>query len=429
MNTPPPEGVNADETAKDKEFTAKTAENAKPKERPYKLGAGGGLFLLVNPDGRKYWRYKYRFAGKEKLLAVGVFHPKGKDGLTLGQAREVRAQAAQLLKAGKDPCLERKLQKLAETTANANSFQVVAREWCDKQAAIWAKTRLVKATWVLEKKLIPWLGLRPIGEITAPELLQVLRKIEGQGTVSSAHTARGVCGQVFRYAIATGRAERDPAADLRGALSKHKAKHLAAITNPKEVATLLRSIDTYDGTLVVCSALKLSALLLVRPGELRRMEWEEIDFEKAEWNIPAPKMKMDFAHLVPLPLQAVEILRALQPLTGRGKYALPSAHGKEKPMSENAVNLALHKLGYSNKHTAHGFRAMARTILDEVLNFRPDLIEHQLAHAVKDPNGRAYNRTAHLPARKEMLQAWADYLDGLRKGADVVSINSKRAAT
>lgn len=409
-------------------LSAKTVENAKPKDKPYKLFDGGGLFLLVQPDGRKYWRLKYRFAGKEKLLAIGVFDDKGKHGVTLAQAREEKIKASRLLADGKDPGLERKQEKLTKQNAAASTFKAVAIEWRDKKAISWSASNLDKITWLLDKNLTPWLGARPIADISAPELLQVLRKIEDRGAHETAHRAKQVCGQIFRYAIATGRAERDPAADLKDALAKHKTKHHAAITEPKELAVLLRAMDNYSGSLIVRSALKMSSLLFVRPGELRHMEWAEVDFEAATWNIPADKMKMKQPHLVPLCLQALELLNELQPLTGRGKYVFPSERGQSRPMSENTVNVALRTLGYDgNTQTAHGFRATARTLLDEILGFRPDYIEHQLAHEVKDPNGRAYNRTAHLPARKDMMQTWANYLDGLRKGADIVSINTKRA--
>ena len=275
----------------------------------------------------------------------------------------------------------------------------------------------------LELNVFPWIGTNPIIDIKAPDLLMVLRRIESRGALETAHRVKIICGQVFRYGVATGRAERDPAADLRGALPPTQPKHLSAITDPKKVAGLLRAIDGYEGSFVTKCALKLAPLLFVRPGELRKAEWTEIDCDAAEWNIPAEKMKNRQPHLVPLACQAVEILREIQPLTGAGRYVFPSARTPHRPMSNNAVLAALRRMGFE-KHemSGHGFRAMARTILDEVLQVRVDFIEHQLAHAVRDPNGRAYNRTAFLPERRKMMQTWADYLDGLKAGAEVIPL-------
>ena len=273
----------------------------------------------------------------------------------------------------------------------------------------------------LERDLFPWIGKRPIADIKAPELLAVLRRVESRGALESAHRIRTICGQVFRYAVATGRAERDPAADLRGALPQPQEKHMAAITEPAKVAELLRVIDGYQGGFVVKCALRFASLVFVRPGELRHAEWSEIDFENAQWNIPAGKMKMKEPHLVPLSQQAIEILKELKKLTGASRYIFPSGRSIDRPMSNNAILAALRRMGYTkDEMSAHVFRAMARTILDEVLQFRPDFIDHQLAHAVKDPNGRAYNRTAHLNERRRMMQTWADYLDGLKIGAKVI---------
>ena len=275
----------------------------------------------------------------------------------------------------------------------------------------------------LESYVSPWQGSRPLAEIKAPALLEVLRRIEDRGAIETAHRVAQNSGQIFRYAIATGRAERDISADLRGALTPWKPQHYPAITDPKEIAPLLRAIAAFTGTLPVKCALKLAPMLLVRPGELRQAEWAEFDLDSATWNIPAEKMKMRQAHLVPLPTQAVALLRELQPLTGRRRFVFPGVRDHSHPMSENTVNMALRRMGYPKEvMTGHGCRAMARTVLDEVLGFRPDWIEHQLAHAVKDPNGRAYNRTAHLTQRREMMQAWADYLDKLRTGAEVVPL-------
>lgn len=404
-------------------LTDVSVKNATPRDKTYKLSDGGNLYLVVEKTGRKYWRMEYRFAGKQDTHGIGAY-PK----VTLKAARVARNAVNQQLKSGIDPNLERKRKKLVEQSEAANTFKSVADEWKSKKAISWSASNLDKVTWLLDKNITPWLGPRPIANITAPDLLAVLRKIEDRGAHETAHRAKQVCGQIFRYAIATGRADRDPAADLKDALAKHKTKHHAAITDPKQLAALLRAMDSYTGSMIVRSALKLSALLFVRPGELRHMEWSEIDFESSTWAIPAEKMKMKQPHLVPLCTQALETLRDIHQLTGRSKYVFPSERGNSRPMSENTVNVALRTIGYDNNtQTAHGFRATARTILDEVLGFRPDHIEHQLAHEVKDPNGRAYNRTAHLPARREMMQAWADYLDGLRKGAEIIEIGSKRA--
>jgi integrase len=273
----------------------------------------------------------------------------------------------------------------------------------------------------LERDAFPWLAPRPIGEIKAPELLAVLRRVESRGALETAHRIKTICGQVFRYAVATGRAERDPAGDLKGALPPAKKRHLAAVTDPKEVAGLLRAIDGYQGSFVVKCALQLATMFFVRPGELRNAEWTEFDIDAGIWSIPGSKMKMKQAHIVPLARQAVEILKSLQPLTGQGRYLFPSHRSSQRPMSNNAILAALRRMGYSkDEMTGHGFRAMARTILDEVLHVRPDFIEHQLARAVRDPNGRAYNRTAHLEERKKMMQQWSDYLDGLKAGAKIL---------
>ncbi|OPY78420.1 MAG: putative prophage CPS-53 integrase [Syntrophus sp. PtaU1.Bin005] len=384
-------------------------------EKPVKLFDGDGLFLFVTLQGSKLWRLKYRHEGKEKLLSLGKYPEIG-----LAEARQKKEEARKLLAAGIDPGAVKKAQKQAETE-ETEIFEVIAREWHTKFSPTWAKTHTDGIMSRLERDIFPWIGKRPISEIKAPELLTVIRRVESRGALESAHRVRTIAGQVFRYAVATGRAERDPAADLKGALPPKKAKHHAAIIDPKEIAALLRAIDGYTGHFVVKCALRIAPLVFVRPGELRHAEWSEIDLEEATWNIPAHKMKMKDPHLVPLCRQAVEILKDLHPLTGTGRYVFPSARSFARPMSENAILAALRRMGYSkDEMTGHGFRAMARTILDEVLHVRPDFIEHQLAHAVKDPNGRAYNRTAHLSERRKMMQKWADYLDGLKVGAQVI---------
>jgi integrase len=292
---------------------------------------------------------------------------------------------------------------------------VIAREWHSKQAPTWASSHADKIIRRLERNIFPWLGKLPISNITAPEVLSALRRIEERGAIDTAHRAGQNCGQVFRYAIATGRADRNPIPDLRGALPAPKSKHLAAITNPESIGELLRAIDSYQGTFIVKCALKLAPLVFVRPGELRAARWNEIDLDKAEWNIPAERMKLREPLLVPLATQSVAILREIYALTGSGCYVFPSARTTSRPMSDNAVLAALRRMGFAkDEMTGHGFRAVARTILDEILEIRPDYIEHQLGHAVRDPNGRAYNRTAHLIERKKMMQVWADYLDRLK---------------
>jgi integrase len=399
------------------------ARTAKAKDKPYKVSDCDGLFLLVTPTGGKWWRFKYRFGDKEKLLSFGTY-PE----VSLSFARDKRSEAREQIAAGIDPGELRKAQKAAKMEQAANSFEIVAREWHGKFTPTWSNVHAATIIDRLEKEVFPWLGVRPIVEIKAPELLNVLRRMESRGALDTAHRVRNHCSNVFRYAIATGRCERDPAADLRGALPPVKYGHMAAPTDPKDVAPLLRAIDGFEGSFVVKCAMQLAPMLFVRPGELRAAEWSEIDLETAEWNIPAERMKMKVAHLVPLSRQAVEILKALYPLTGNSKYVFPCHRSPLRCMSENAVNAGLRRLGFEKTEiTGHGFRAMAKTILDEVLEFRPDIIEHQLAHAVRDPNSRAYNRTSHLAERLKMMQTWADYLDGLKTGTKVIPLKRQRA--
>jgi integrase len=394
---------------------------AKPADKPRRLFDGGGLYLEVSPAGGKLWRLKYRHGGKEKRLALGAYPDTG-----LKDARDKRDAARKLLAAGVDPGEQRKAAKAAGDERAANSFEVVAREWHAKQSATWVELHASRIMLRMENDVFPWLGSRPIADVTAKEVLATVNRIVDRGAVESAHRVLQNCGQVLRYAIATGRAERNPAADLRGALPPVKQSHLAAIIEPNAIGGLLRAMDAYNGSLVTKCALRLAPLVFVRPGELRQAEWAEFDLDAAQWNIPAAKMKMREPHLVPLAPQAVAILRELHALTGRGRYVFPSARSPQRPMSNNAVLSALRRMGYAtDEMSGHGFRAMARTVLDEVLHFRPDYIEHQLAHAVKDPNGRAYNRTAHLPERRKMMAAWADYLDTLKVGGNVVPMTRK----
>ncbi|MEI7636337.1 MAG: integrase arm-type DNA-binding domain-containing protein [Syntrophus sp. (in: bacteria)] len=388
---------------------------AKPKVTEYKIFDGGGLFLLVTPSGGKLWHFKYRYDKKEKKIAFGHY-PE----ISLADARERRDAARKQVANGIDPGAVRKAMKQAETE-ETETFEVIAREWHTKFTQTWTPGHAATTMGRLERDIFPWIGKRPIKAIEAPELLAVLRRIESRGALESAHRIRTIAGQVFRYAVATGRAERDPAAALRGAVPQPNEKHLAAITDPKEVAPLLRAINGYQGHFVVKCALRLAPLFFVRPGELRNAEWAEVDLDEAVWSIPAHKMKMKQAHIVPLSNQAIEILKELKELTGSSRYVFPSGRSFARPMSNNAILAALRRMGYDKETmTGHGFRAMARTILDEVLQVRPDFIEHQLAHAVRDPNGRAYNRTAHLEERRKMMQRWADYLDTIKAGAVVI---------
>jgi integrase len=399
-------------------LTATEVKQAKPAEKATKLTDGGGMYLLVHPKGAKYWRHDYRFSGKRKTLALGVY-PE----VSLKEAREKHQDARKQLRNGIDPGNERKVEKLTRHLAAAESFEAVAREWFNQIMPDKSKSYRERTGRILEKDLYPYLGNCPIASITAPELLATLRRIEDRGANDIAHRAKQTAGQIFRYAVATGRAERDPSGDLKGALKpRRKKKHHAAVTDPAEVGRLLVAMEGFRGTLVVKMALLLSPLLFQRPGEIRGMEWVEINWEAKRWEIPAEKMKMKQPHIVPLSNQALNLLRELERLTGRGRYVFPSARGASRCLSENGVRVALRTLGYDNDTmTPHGFRAMARTLLDEVLGYRVDWIEHQLAHAVRDPNGRAYNRTAHLEGRTEMMQAWADYLDRLQSEEKVIA--------
>lgn len=397
-------------------LTDTAIRNAKPGEKPIKLFDGRGLFLLVTPAGGKWWRFRYKFAGKEKLLSLGVYPDVG-----LKDARDRREAARKLLSDGIDPGENRKAMKLARVDRAANSFEVVAREWYAKHSPNWAEHHGGRIIRRFERDIFPWIGGRPIAEVAAPELLAVVRRIEERGALETAHRALGNCGQVFRYAVATGRALQDPSVHLRGALPPVKGEHFAATTEPMRVAEILRAMDGYQGTLPVRCALRLAPLLFVRPGELRKAEWADIDLDAAEWRYTVTKTNTP--HIVPLSHQALEILRELHTLTGDGRYVFPGARTNGRPMSDNAILAAMRRMGIGkDEMSGHGFRAVARTILDEVLGVRPDLIEHQLAHAVKDPNGRAYNRTAHLPERRKMMQQWSDYLDKLKAGADVIPL-------
>ena len=387
--------------------------------KPKRLFDGGGLYLEVSPKGGKWWRLKYRFGGKEKRLSLGVY-----PDVTLKDARQRREAARKLLANQVDPSAHRKAEKAAARESGANSFEVIAREWYGKHATNWVPRHADRIIRRLERDIFPWIGGSPIAELTAPKLLDVVRRIEQRGALETAHRTLQNCGQVFRYAVATGRAERDPSGDLRGALPPVKGEHFAAVTEPEKLAGILRALDSYEGTLVVRCALRLAPLVFVRPGELRHAQWADIDLDAAAWRYTVTKTGTQ--HIVPLSKQSVAILVELKPVTGRGRYVFPSArHPKgDRPMSDNAVLAALRRMGIGKEEmSVHGFRAAARTILDEVLGFPPHLIEHQLAHAVRDPLGRAYNRTAHLPERRKMMQDWADYLDKLKAGAEIIPLN------
>ena len=391
-------------------LTDVSVRSAKPGEKTKKLSDGAGMYLEVAPSGSKWWRLKYRFGGKEKRLALGVY-PE----VSLKEARQRRDEARKLLANQIDPSEHRKASRAITAEKATNSFEAVAKEWFSRHATNWVSSHADRIIRRLERDIFPWIGSKPIAEITAPQLLDVIRRIEERGALETAHRALQNCGQIFRYAVATGRAERDPSGDLKGALPPVKETHFAAVTDPARVAGVLCAIEGYEGTLVVRSALQLAPLVFVRPGELRHAEWSDIDLPGAEWRFTVTKT--DTQHVVPLSRQAVAILEDLYPLTGRGRYVFPSARNPkgDRPMSDNAVLAAMRRMGIGkDEMSGHGFRAMARTILDEVLGFRPDFIEHQLAHAVRDPLGRAYNRTAHLPERRKMMQDWADYLDKLK---------------
>jgi integrase len=382
----------------------------------YRVKDSHGLVVEVRTTGTRAWRYRYRHLGKASMVTFGEYPTMG-----LAEARARRDEARKLLKAGSNPADVARAAKAAQGERSANTFGALAGEFFAKREreGLSAGTAL-RDRRILEVELATIARL-PVSEITAPVLLASLRKIEARGIFETLRRARGLAARVFRYAIATGRAERNPAADLAGSLTTPQSRHFASITEPEKVAPLLRALYGYRGTPAVMAALKLAPMLFVRPGELRTMRWVDVDLDGAEWRYTASKTSTP--HIVPLAAQVTAILSELRPFTSRSQFVFPSARNAARPMSGNAVNAALRALGFNHDTmTGHGFRAMARTILDEVLHFRPEYIEHQLAHAVRDPNGRAYNRTAHLAERKKMMQAWADYLDALRVGANVIPI-------
>ncbi len=382
--------------------------NIKATDKTQRIFDGGGLYLEVTPKGKTWWRLKYRFNDKEKRISLGVF-----PDVTLKMARVRRDEARQLIADKVDPSEYRKITKHAKLERTANSFEMVAREWFVKHSSNWVKSHADKIIQRFERDIFPWIGSTPISELKPSTLLSVIRRIEERGALETAHRALSNCGQVLRYAVATNRVERDSSQDLKGALPPVKVKHFAAQTDPKRFGELLKSFDGYEGSLIVRCALRLAPLVFVRPGELRHAKWADVNFDEAQWSYIVTKTGT--AHIVPLASQAINILQELYPLTGNSIFVFPSARSNTRPMSDNAILAALRRLGINKEEaTGHGFRATARTLLDEILGIPPHLIEHQLAHAVRDPNGRAYNRTAHLPERKKMMQDWANYLEDLK---------------
>lgn len=401
-------------------LTITAVRNAKPKTKPYKIADERGMYLEIMPNGSKYWRMKYRHCGKEKRLALGVY-----PDVALADARDKRDQARKQLANGIDPGVAKQAEKRTARAETQDSFEALAREWFAKYSPSWAATHSNKIIRRLERDIFPWMGKQPIAQISAQDLLAVLRRIESRGAIETAHRAHQNCGQVFRYAVATGRAERDPSGDLRGALSLSKKRHHASITDAKEIGPLMRALEGYQGSFVTKCALRMAPRVFVRPGELRKAEWQEFDLDNAEWRIPAEKMKKRVPHIVPLSTQAVAILRDLRALTGEGKYVFPSTRSSSRPMSENTVNGALRRLGYTKDElTGHGFRSMASTLLNEQ-GWHRDAIERQLAHAEHDSVRAAYNYAEHLPERRQMMQHWADYLDTLASGAKIVPIHRR----
>lgn len=413
-----------------KALTDIAARRAKAKDKPYKLAAGGGLYLEVTPTGSKYWRMKYRFAGREKRLAIGVY-PE----VTLKQAVIARDAARALLREGRDPSAVKQAAKHLIRVAAENSLEAVAREWLEVKAPGWTALQLDKERSRLENHAFPWVGKVPIAELGVADIKPLLSRLVKRGHTDQAHRLRQGLSRIFRFAIATERAERDPAGDLRDTLPVHNKRNFASILEPEQVGELLRAIDGYAGTFPTACALKLAPLWFVRPGELRAAQWSEFDLDSKEptWAIPAIRSKMRKAdkenprtppHLVPLSGQAVAVLRELQQFTGTGHFLFPSVRDRRRPMSENTINAALRRLGYDKETmTGHGFRHLASTLLNE-MGFHRDAIERQLAH--KEPGVRGvYNKAKHMPERRQMMQAWADYLDSLRSGGNVVAIRSR----
>ncbi|EFK96571.1 Integrase [sediment metagenome] len=395
-------------------LTDTSIRNAKPTDKPYSLADERGLSIQIQPAGGKWWRLRYRFDGKAKMLSLGIY-----PDTSLKDARTRRDDARKLLANGVDPGETRKAAKQAKAAVDTNTFEALGREWIATRGKEWTESYTFKTKSALERNAFPAIGSKPIAEITAPDLLALLRAIELRGTVDMAHRVQQHCGAIFRYAIATGRAVNDPVPSLRGALSTVRQEHYAALTDPLEFAGLLRAIDSYRGEVTTKVAMQLLALTFQRTKEVRFAEWSQFDLEAALWRIPAEIMKMREAHIVPLSKQAIDALKTLQPLTGQGRLVFPSSTSRERPISENTVIYALGRMGYKGRMTGHGFRSVASTLLNEQ-GYRADLIERQLAHAEKNAVRAAYNRAEYLSERKTMMQAWADYLDKLKAGADVL---------
>lgn len=386
----------------------------KPRGNAFRLADTNGLCIEVRPSGAKVWRYRYRYAGKPSIITLAEYPSMG-----LADARAERDRLRALVRGGGNPAQVARIERAGQLERAETTFGSIAAELLDKRAKEGLSPGSVKRERRLIEKEMAALDRVPITDVTAPLLLASLRKLEKRGVIETAHRARSLAGQVFRYAIATGRAQNNPAVDLAGALEQPQSKHFASVTEPAKIGELLRAMHSYHGSPVTLAALKLAPILFVRPGELRQARWNEIDLVAAEWRFITSKTSTP--HIVPLSSQAKEILEELRPLTSRSEFLFPGVRSAKRPMSENTINAALRYMGFNGETiTGHGFRAMARTVLDEILGFRPDFIEHQLAHAVRDPLGRAYNRTAHLLERKKMIQAWADYLDSLRLSSNVV---------
>lgn len=398
-------------------LTAQEVKNAKSSSKPYKMTDGGGMYLFITKTG-KYWRYDYRFFKKRKTLALGVY-PE----ISLKQARELHHKARNNVSNGIDPAHLRKINKNARFQAAENCFEALAWEWFGKQNWTEGHARTVKGR--LDRHILPWIGKLPIKDITAQEVLGVCRRVEDKGAIESAHRVKTICSQVFRYCVASGLCESDPCRDLRKALTPANPRNMPTITDPMKVGELMRAIDGYGGNHVTRAALKLAPLLFVRPGELRQAEWSEIDLDQAIWKIPSEKMKMKQTHLIPLAKQALEIICDIKPLTGDGRYLFPSIRSTARPMSDNTILSSLRRLGYSKEElTGHGFRGMASTLLNE-LGWESKLIERQLAHSDKNTVRAAYNHAEYLPERIRMMQAWADYLDGLKSGCRILHFKKK----
>ncbi|TAM02192.1 MAG: DUF4102 domain-containing protein [Paraburkholderia sp.] len=400
-------------------LTELAVRNAKPAAKQQKLFDAGGLFLLITPAGGKRWVLKYRINGKEKSLALGMY-----PDVSIAEARKRRDAAREKLAGGVDPGDAKKADKRAAKLAAANSFEAVALAWMDERRPYVEPAQYDKTLARFKNDAFPWLGKRPISEIEAPEILDVMKRVDSRGARFTAHRLRSEISRVFRYGIKEGFCKNDPARDLLGAIPPAQTMHFASITEPAKVGEMLRAFDGFTGTFPVQCALKLAPMLFVRPGELRKAEWEQFDLDKGEWRYLVTKTTT--AHLVPLATQAVAILRDLHALTGSDRYVFPGARDRKRPMSEATINAALRRLGYDTRTeiTGHGFRAMARTILHEELEQKPEVIEHQLAHAVPDNLGGAYNRTRFIKERRAMMQKWANYLDRIKAGAAVIQLNA-----